>query len=217
MVNATVLTMCEQYEKLPLLINPENCAGKTYIVTGANSGLGLETARHLIRCSAAQVILAVRNVAAGEEARADLEKTTKRTGVAKVWKLDLSSFDSVRSFANKATDELERVDSLIENAGVFLDRWELHEGMETCIAVNVAGTMLLAALLMPKLMESASKYDIKPRLVFLVSRLGLNMKDALDKCGSDKIFDGLRDPTICRMDQRYVETHTFNQLGGVPS
>lgn len=74
----------EQYRRLPILANESNVAGKTYIVTGGNSGLGLETARHLVAFNAATVILAVRNLTAGDNAKMDIEKTTGRTGIIQV-------------------------------------------------------------------------------------------------------------------------------------
>ncbi|KAF1847272.1 NAD(P)-binding protein [Cucurbitaria berberidis CBS 394.84] len=133
--------IAEQYAKLPVLVDPETFLGKTYIVTGANNGLGLETARHLVRCSATRVILAVRNIAAGEAAKADIEHTTGHKDVAEVWHLDLSSSASVRDFAGKAKKELERIDGVIENAGEMLDSWTVAEGMETSMTVNVINTM----------------------------------------------------------------------------
>ena len=78
----------EQYKKLPILTNESTCSGKTYIVTGSNSGLGLETARHLVEFSASCVVLAVRNLTAGETAKADIEKSTGRKGVIQVSTLD---------------------------------------------------------------------------------------------------------------------------------
>lgn len=86
----------EQYRTLPIVANDKTCLGKTYIITGSNSGLGLETARHLVEFKASRVVLAVRNLVAGEKAKKDIEKTTKRTGIVEVsnvevwrWKLEL--------------------------------------------------------------------------------------------------------------------------------
>ena len=194
----------EQYAKLPVLINSGSLSGKTYIVTGANIGLGLETARHLVRCSAARVILAVRNVTAGEAAKGDIERTTGRKGIAEVWHLDLASSSSVQEFARKAGKELERIDGLIENAGVQLSRWTIAEDMEMCMTVNVINTMFLGVLMMSKLMESARKYDIKPIVVFLVSALGFTTaaRKELDKGGKANIFKGINNPTQQNMVQR---------------
>ncbi|KAJ9138657.1 Short-chain dehydrogenase [Pleurostoma richardsiae] len=203
---STLQVSIEQYKRLPVLADSETCSGKVYIVTGANNGLGLETARHLVRCSAARVILAVRNITAGEKAKSDIERSTGRKGVAQVWHLDLASFASVQAFVNKATADLERVDSLIENAGVAIDKWETSEGTETSMTVNVISTMLLGVLIMPKLMESARQFGIKPRLVFLVSALGFTAEDELEKSGKVNLFDGINDPKRADMDQRYSLT-----------
>ena len=77
----------EQYRKLPVLVDDKTCTGQTYIITGGNSGLGLETARHLVAASAQCVVLAVRNLEAGESARNDIEQTTGRKGVVQVRRL----------------------------------------------------------------------------------------------------------------------------------
>lgn len=74
----------EQYRKLPILVDEKSCIGKTYIITGGNSGLDLETAQHLVAASAECVVLAVRNFKAGVDAKNDIEKTTGRRGVVQV-------------------------------------------------------------------------------------------------------------------------------------
>ena len=76
--------IAEQYRKLPIPTNESTCSGKTYIVTGSNSGLGLETTRHLVECSASCVVLAVRNLVAGDAAKKEIEKSTGRKGVIQV-------------------------------------------------------------------------------------------------------------------------------------
>src|SRR5205823_6832203 len=82
-------------------------SGRTVIVTGANSGLGLVTARELARVGA-KTILAVRNTAKGDEAAATM------TGDVEVRQLDLQDLASVRAFA----DGVDGVDVLINNAGI---------------------------------------------------------------------------------------------------
>ena len=74
----------EQYRKLPILVDETTCTGKTYIITGGNSGLGLETARHLVDALAAVVVLGVRNLEAGKLAQQDIERSTSRKGVVQV-------------------------------------------------------------------------------------------------------------------------------------
>ncbi|KAH8666890.1 hypothetical protein BX600DRAFT_497613 [Xylariales sp. PMI_506] len=196
----------EQAERLPVLLHPGDCDGKTYIVTGSNTGIGFETAKHLVRCSASRVILAVRNVKAGEKAKRDIVTATGRTGDVDVWQLDLASFASVKAFVAKANTELTRIDCLVENAGVALDKWTVSEGMETSVTVNVTSTILLGAMLMPKLIESAKKYNIWPRLVIVGANLGFAVKSELDKFKDGSVFSGLNDPKRANMDDRYAVT-----------
>ncbi len=123
-------------------------SGKTFIVTGSNIGLGLEAARHFVRLDAAKVIIAVRSTSKGEEAKQSIESSTGRKGVVEVWPLDLGSYDSVKAFAEKAK-KLDRIDSLVENAGIATRAYTLMEENESQITVNVVSTFLLALLLPP--------------------------------------------------------------------
>ncbi|OGM49857.1 putative short chain dehydrogenase/reductase family oxidoreductase [Aspergillus bombycis] len=163
---------------LPLLVTPETCAGRTYVVTGANSGLGLEAARHLVNAGARKVILAVRNLTAGEKAKDDIETCTGKTGVAEVWLLDLASYDSVKAFAQRVTTELDRIDAVIENAGVALSQRLEAEGHILPVTVNVLSTLLLGVLIFPKLRDSAQRYGTMPHLVFVTSVTGFDCHEA---------------------------------------
>lgn len=80
-----------------LFVRPEyptkSFAGQTVIVTGSNIGLGKEAARHIARLGVSKLILAVRNIDAGEEAKTYIEHTTNCSkSVIEVWQLDLSSY-----------------------------------------------------------------------------------------------------------------------------
>jgi len=198
------LILAEQREKLPVLVDATKCSGKTYIVTGSNVGIGLETARHLAKSSAARVILAVRNVKAGEAARSDIERTTGRTGVVSVWHLDLASSPSIKTFASKANNEIDRVDALINNAGVWWDSWTETEGTETSMTVNVLNTMFLSMLMMPKLMETARIYGTQPRMIFLVSGLGFQAgaRKEMAKGGRSDILKNINNRKDQAMSQR---------------
>src|SRR5690349_351610 len=88
-------------------------ANQTVIITGANTGLGKEAARHITRLEASKVIIACRNVKAGEEAKRDILSTTQaNASVIEVWQLDLASYDSVKAFADRAS-KLTRLDALV--------------------------------------------------------------------------------------------------------
>jgi Dehydrogenases with different specificities (related to short-chain alcohol dehydrogenases) len=117
-----------QRRNLPLLATTETCSGGTYIVTGANTGLGFEAAKHLVALGAAKVVMGVRNVSAGETAKAEIEKATGQANVADVWALDLASYESVKAFAKRAIAELDRVDAVIENAAVAISHRVVAEG-----------------------------------------------------------------------------------------
>jgi NAD(P)-dependent dehydrogenase (short-subunit alcohol dehydrogenase family) len=118
-------------------------AGRTVIVTGANSGLGAVTARELARVGA-QVILAVRNTGKGEAAARDM------TGDVEVRRLDLQELASVRQFA----DGVDSVDVLINNAGVMaIPHGVTSDGFESQIGTNHLGHFALTNLLLPKLTD----------------------------------------------------------------
>ncbi|KAK3382586.1 hypothetical protein B0T24DRAFT_602026 [Lasiosphaeria ovina] len=196
--------LSEQYRTLPVLINESTSLGKTYIITGGNSGLGLETARHLVKASAATVILAVRNLTAGQKAKDEIEKLTGRTGVVQVRHLDMSSYASVQSFAQKISAEVDRIDGFVCNVGVMLDAWSTTEGFETSIFVNVISTVFLGVLMMPKLSACDRKFGSRPTIVFIVSILGYIAKGEMDKSRPGPVFELLNDEKLANMGQRYA-------------
>jgi NAD(P)-dependent dehydrogenase (short-subunit alcohol dehydrogenase family) len=139
------------------------------IVTGSNIGLGLEAARHFTRLNAAKVILAVRSIEKGNAAKKAIEESTSRpTNVIEVWPLDLSSYDSVKAFAERASTTLPRLDILVENAGIATQDYSRSEDNESTITVNVISTYLLALLLLPKLRETGQRFNNTPRPPHLV-------------------------------------------------
>lgn len=149
--------------KLP--VPTKKYTGQTIIVTGSNVGIGLETARYLVSLDAAKVILAVRNTTKGETAAKSIAQSTGRTGVAEVWPLDLTKYDSVKSFAERAKS-LERLDILINNAGILVYDFEVAEDNESTITVNAVSAMLLSILLLPKLRDTSVRYGKENVLTF---------------------------------------------------
>ncbi|MCJ1371483.1 hypothetical protein MMC20_002700 [Loxospora ochrophaea] len=179
-----------------------SCSGQTVIVTGSNTGLGKEAARHFTRLGASKVILAVRNTQAGEEAKKDIETSTQCSpNVVEVWPLDLLSYESCKAFANCAST-LPRLDVLLENAGVVEAKWSLSDGgHERMIAVNVIGTFYLALLLLPKLKSSAKEFGIQPHLTIVTSEV--HGWTQFPEWKGSKIFDALDDEATARMGERY--------------
>ena len=124
---------------------------KTAIVTGSNVGLGLECARQLLDLCCSKIVLAVRDEAKGEAARQELSKGRDlKTGAIEVWKLDLSSYESIVAFADRAKS-LDRLDLAILNAGIFKVGEEFHAetGYEKDVQINYLSNMLVIALLLP--------------------------------------------------------------------
>ncbi|KAH0343627.1 NAD(P)-binding protein, partial [Aureobasidium melanogenum] len=179
----------------------QSCKGQVYIVTGANVGLGFEASRHLVRLGADKVILACRNLEKGEAAAKNIEESTKRIGVAEVWSLDLSSFESVKEFAKKV-DTLPRIDAIIENAGMSTEKFKLFEGNESTITVNVISTFLLALLVLPALKRSSQKHNIQPRLTIVASEVH-HWTDLPERKKGDSILDTLANPELSEMRERY--------------
>lgn len=142
---------------------------QTVIITGANTGLGLEAARHFVRLGAAKVILACRSLDKGFNAKKDIEHSfVVDPSVIEVWEVDVGNWESVRAFC-KRVEGLERVDCLVENAGVATPRFEIVEGCEKTVAVNVIGTFLMALLVLPKLRETVGRFNVVPRLTIVAS------------------------------------------------
>ncbi|TVY16269.1 Short chain dehydrogenase sol3 [Lachnellula arida] len=190
-----------------LLVTPvyptTSCAGQTIIVTGSNSGLGKEAARHFARLGASKIILAVRNIKAGEAAKYDIENTTRcNAAVIEVWPLDLASYQSIKLFATRASD-LPRLDILLENAGIATHDWEIVQGIghERTIAINVISTFFLAILMLPKLKSSAKEFGIQPRLTIVSSEVHAWTK--FPEWKAPNTFDALNKQSKTTFSERY--------------
>ncbi|PNF15543.1 Retinol dehydrogenase 14 [Cryptotermes secundus] len=160
--------------------------GKTVIVTGANTGIGKETARDLAR-RGAKVILACRNLKEANKARVDIVASTGNNMV-EVRHLDLSSLGSVRRFANNIINTETRLDVLINNAGAagFKNKMTA-DNLQLGMQVNHFGPFLLTCLLLGLLKKSAPS-----RIVMLSSWLHKTAKFDLYNLNFEKWFDTLQ-------------------------
>src|SRR4051794_16725062 len=110
-------------------------AGRTAVVTGANSGLGLEIARALA-AHGARVVLACRNEGKAEAAADDIRAGRPR-GTVEVRRLDLASLASVDAFAQQLRADEATLDLLINNAGLMaIDEARTEDGFEMQLGVN---------------------------------------------------------------------------------
>ncbi len=130
-------------------------SGRTAVVTGANGGLGLETARALA-CAGAGVVLAARNRQRAAEAMESIRASAPGAPLTLV-DLDLGSLESVRSAAEEILGAHETVDVLVNNAGVMgIPEQRTADGFEMQFGVDHLGHFALTALLMPALLRAGA-------------------------------------------------------------
>lgn len=147
------------------------------VVTGANTGIGKETARGLAQ-KGYTVVLGCRDVAKGEGARLDITASTKNARVA-VLHLDLADFASIKRFAAEVGHRYGRLDVLINNAGLYTrERSTTKQGFESTFGVNHLGTFLLTQELLPLLKASAPS-----RIVVVSSNLHASGRMRWDDLG----------------------------------
>ncbi|GMT11757.1 hypothetical protein PFISCL1PPCAC_3054, partial [Pristionchus fissidentatus] len=155
----------------------EDLTGRTYIVTGATSGIGQATAEELAKRNA-RVIMACRNREKCVEVRRDIVLSTRNKQVY-CRQCDLADFDSIVSFVAKLSKgkfELDRIDGVVHNAAVMQgERAVNKDGIESTLATNHLGAFLMTGLLMEKM--QAQPHDV--RLVFVNTNL-IGRKTALN-------------------------------------
>ncbi len=158
--------------------------GKVCLVTGANAGLGYETARSLAR-RGAEVWLLCRNVKRGTAALTALRRDTRNPHLH-LEQIDLASLTSVRAFAKRLARQ--QVDVLVNNAGVLLgERSVSADGIELTLATNVIGPFLLTHLLLPRLKAAG-----KARVITVSSGGMYTQKlDLRDPQMKKRAFDGV--------------------------
>lgn len=168
--------------------------GKTVIITGSNTGLGQEAARHYARLGARKIILAVRNLDSGYTAKFDIEASTGcKDDVIQVWQIDMAKYASVEKFAARVGAELDRVDIVLANAGLARSSFSVAEDNETMMTVNVVSTLLLLALLLPSLKATAAKYNTRPTLSITSSSAAGHTAFPQKSAPEGQIFTSLND------------------------
>ncbi|KAL2832615.1 hypothetical protein BDW59DRAFT_106450 [Aspergillus cavernicola] len=153
-----------------------NLSGKTAVITGATGGLGLETARQLLRLNISTLVLAVRNIAKGETCIQDLRndpiiRVRNPNASIHVLKLDMNRYDSVIGFARALEEKVAVVDILVLNAGMNSFTFERSvNGHEQSMQVNYCSNVLLITELLPYLESCAEKTGAPVRITWLGSR-----------------------------------------------
>ncbi|RYP82892.1 hypothetical protein DL769_001501 [Monosporascus sp. CRB-8-3] len=178
--------------------------GKVILITGANSGLGKQSALELAKHNPGQIWMAARSPEKGNEAVADVKSQVPGAAVAFL-ELDLSSFASIKSAAKKLLASSPRLDILMLNAGLMGCPPKLtKEGYEIQMGTNHVGHALLLKLLTPLLVATASSHPV--RIVNLASA-------AWKYAGPEKIqFETLKSLEGVTPVNRYVQSKIANML-----
>lgn len=130
--------------------------GRTFVVTGANSGIGLEAVR-VLAARGARVVMACRNLDKAERARGEVLAATPSADL-RIEALDLADLDSVRSFAERVLQTCPTIDVLINNAGIMaIPRRETAQGFEMQLGTNHLGHFALTGLLFDRLHENGRR------------------------------------------------------------
>ena len=131
-----------------------------------------------------------------------------------VWPIDMASYASVLAFGNSACNTLSRLDAVVLNAGVSLKKFELAEGMESTLTINVISTFLLADLVMPKLRETTQALATDTHLTVVGSMIHIFAKtEQLCDGKSGNILKMLSDPAQADMANRYFLSKLLVLLG----
>merc|ERR1719177_106485 len=134
LVVALLLFLFRLWMQGPKVTSTARLDGKTVVITGANTGIGKVTAMDLSK-RGAKVVMLCRNIDKAEEAAEEIRKATE--GKVVVHKLDLASLASVRECAEQLGNSLEKIDILINNAGVMAcPEMRTQEGFEMQIGTN---------------------------------------------------------------------------------
>ncbi|EWC45492.1 hypothetical protein DRE_00891 [Drechslerella stenobrocha 248] len=151
--------------------------GYSVFITGATAGIGLETARLYLRMNASPVYLGIRNLEKGKQIQQKLleDKVIKQNNPnadVRLYRLDLASLESVKSFAKGFLAEVKSLDIAVLNAGVvFFNYVPTIDRMETTFQVNYLSNALLASYLVPLLTSTAVSTGKLAHLAFVSSEM----------------------------------------------
>lgn len=178
-----------------------NLTGRTALVTGANVGLGLETARRLIQYKISHIILAVRDPQKGEDAKRDLQAGHHDCNI-EVWTLDQNYFTSIEALIKRA-ENLDRLDYVVLNAGLMQKTFvKSPAGHELQLQVNYLSTALLCLRLLPLLKLSAKTTGQTAHLTLVTSEL--HMWTSFKQRTAKNVFEKLDDESSFNSDNYNV-------------
>ncbi|KAN0091303.1 hypothetical protein V8E55_004869 [Tylopilus felleus] len=180
------------------------------VITGANVGLGFEAAIHLAKLKPKRLLLTARDEAKCKQANLDVEQQSMTKDV-EAWPLELSSFNSVRKFADSVESEGFPIDALIANAAVGAPSYaKTEDGWETALQVNYLSTVLLSILMLPHLIKSATPTNAS-RLVIVSSSVHFGAK--LEGAANwPSILGTLNDEEYCKTTFDMMKRYGLSKL-----
>lgn len=159
-------------------------SGKTIVITGASSGLGLSTAMALA-AKGAEVIIAVRNIQKGNAAADQIRRRHANANV-KIMKLDLGDLNGIRAFAAAYREQYSNLSVLINNAGVMMPPYQkTKDGFELQFGTNHLGHFALTGFLLPLLLRTP-----KSRVVTIGSLAARSGRIDFDNLDGSKGYRG---------------------------
>ncbi|KAL0575832.1 hypothetical protein V5O48_006140 [Marasmius crinis-equi] len=216
----------EQKGGMPPAVEGVSLRDQVVIVTGASTGIGYQAAKHFAIREPSRLILVCRTEEKGQAAvkrrfpellsqRRQIHQVTielkAETGFqnTETWTADLSSFASVRALKEKI-DQLERLDILIENAGIFMWNYETtHDGWENTLQVNLLGPALHLVLHIPKLLKTAKNHSGNvPRVVIVTSDVHYWDTIPIHAIDAPNTLKFMSDEDNFNREKRYTETKT---------
>ncbi|KAK8052554.1 hypothetical protein PG993_003939 [Apiospora rasikravindrae] len=163
---------------IPLPSKDDSLKDQVAIITGSNSGLGLESAKQMLGAGLSRLIMGVRSIERGQEAAAQL-RTVSTDAIIDVWQIDMENYQSIQRFVRRCEIDLPRIDFVILNAGIApAYHAKLATGHESTVQVNYLSTVLLSILLLPvlKAKRPPGPEAQAPRLITLGSVTARNAK-----------------------------------------
>ncbi|KAJ7739807.1 hypothetical protein B0H16DRAFT_1567884 [Mycena metata] len=206
----------QMFAKLPAPETYGDLTGRTFLVTGSNTGIGLGLVTHLARLQPAHLILAVRDLKKGEAAKESILTETGFKGVLEVWELDMADFASVKRFAERANTSLKRLDGANLNAGISNWNWAMTtDGWEKMLQVNALSTGLLAVLLLPllqatmKLSPPHPDASQTPPHLTITGSAGMFIAKWVERSGAN-LLETLNSESKSNIMDRYYTSKLFN-------
>ena len=134
-------------------------SGKTFVITGANSGIGFEASKRLVQANA-NIVMLCRNLDKATAAADQLKNMASGDNSVAIVQMDLANLNSVRAAASRVLQDTPQIDALINNAGIMFPpgRQLTEDGFEMQFGVNHLGHFLLTGLLKDRVLESDGRF-----------------------------------------------------------